>query len=88
MYHCTGVNVRKSMVMMTAIVLLTVMRPLMAATAQAEDYPIYAPVRLPTGELSSMGSDTLIYLMSFWVFAGILAGLIAIPRSKSAKMAL
>jgi phosphate transport system substrate-binding protein len=29
-------------------------------------YPVYAPVPALAGELSSMGSDTLVYVMSFW----------------------
>jgi phosphate transport system substrate-binding protein len=68
-------------------------RPLSADTQASQGYPVYAPESRLMGELSSMGSDTLVYLMSFWavefkrLHAGIVFNVIA-PGSATAPPAL
>jgi phosphate transport system substrate-binding protein len=56
----------RSIAMLMVLAVLTAASPLMAYTRQSTAYPVYVPESSLSGELSSMGSDTLVYLMSFW----------------------
>ncbi len=78
---------------MFAISVWTLAHPLPADAQLSRAYPVYAPEPGLTGTLSSMGSDTLVYLMSFWavefkrLHAGSVFNVVA-PGSSTAPPAL
>lgn len=52
--------------MLGIIAIMAFIPSVMAETQPTADYPRAEPVSSMAGQLSSMGSDTLVYLMSFW----------------------
>ena len=59
----------KSQAVVRAVAVIMSVTVAVTAPTHADDtarYLVYAPVTALTGELTSVGSDTLVYIMSFW----------------------